>query len=91
MRTDHIKPRTMRCFVMLADGQTMTQVALSIGASQPSVSISVQRAEDLLGYQVLRRSESKHKILGTTERGRAIVEQFRRVIAVLDGEVLEAA
>lgn len=91
MRTDHIKPRTMRYFVMLADGHTVGETAKAHGVSSPCVTTAVHRTEFLLDCEILERSDNGRKILGVTESGQPILHKFRRVLVALDDGMEVAA
>lgn len=89
MRADHIKIRTMRYIVMIADGKTVGEVSKHCRVSSACVTLAIQRTENLLGTQIFKRG--KRNICGVTEPGKVFVEQFRGAVQAIDGDVKEAA
>ncbi len=89
MRLDHIKVRSMRNVVMVADGMTVSQVAKRQNTSPAGISLAIQRTEAIVGEPIFTRGA--HKITGVTESGRVVVEQFRTAIRALYSEEQEGS
>jgi DNA-binding transcriptional LysR family regulator len=80
-------PEDLLCFLAVVDHGGFTRAAQRLGITQPAVSQSVRRLEDLLGAVLLERSARQVKL---TTAGQAVVRDARVIVALL-GQLPEAA
>ena len=80
-------PEDLLCFLAVIDHDGFTRAAERLGISQPAVSQSVRRLEDLLGVVLLERSARQVKL---TAAGHAVALDARVIVALL-GQLPETA
>src|SRR5215470_17603107 len=83
----NIPTELLRTFVAVVDLRGFTKAAQALGCTQPAVSAQVKRLQSLLGSELLDKSAPG---VVPTERGRAIAECARRLLAIND-RILELA
>ncbi len=76
---------TLRSFLLIAEGHSFAQTADLVGRSPSAVSLRIQRLEEDLGTQVLRRSNRQASL---TLAGERLLGFARRLIAANDEAVL---
>jgi DNA-binding transcriptional LysR family regulator len=73
--------KSLRYFATLADTLSFTVAANKLGMTQPALSIAMQRLEERVGVELLRRT-SRHVIL--TPAGEAYARGAREILALVD-------
>lgn len=73
--------RLLRTLVAVAQEETFTDAAISLGTSQASVSRAVQRLESILGEQLLARTTRRVEV---TPAGELVVASARRILSLVD-------
>jgi DNA-binding transcriptional LysR family regulator len=76
--------RHLRYFVALADAGNFTRAAEKIFIAQPTLSQQIRRLEEIVGTPLLQR---RREGLRLTPAGRALLEESRSVLALLDQAV----
>jgi DNA-binding transcriptional LysR family regulator len=71
----------LRCFVAVADAKGFTAAGKIVGRTQSAVSIKIQRLEQLLARQLLRRTS---RSLALTEEGELLLGYARRILNLHD-------
>lgn len=71
----------LRTFLAVADAGNLTHAADTVRRTQSAVSMQIKRLEDLLGFALFER-HSRGVIL--TAEGRRLVDNARRIVALLD-------
>ncbi len=62
-----ISTRHFRCFLMVARLKSFTQAASELNVSQPALSVTIQRLEELLGAQLFDRNRKKVNLTSVGE------------------------
>lgn len=75
---------TLRSFVTVADHGGVTRAAVMLNLTQSAVSMQLKRLEDLLGLQLLDRSNRR---IALTPSGEQLLGYARRVVALNDEAV----
>jgi DNA-binding transcriptional LysR family regulator len=83
----NIPTELLRAFVAVVDLRGFTKAAQVLGCTQPAVSAQIKRLQGLLGSELLDKSAPG---VVPTERGRAIADCARRLLAIND-QILELA
>jgi DNA-binding transcriptional LysR family regulator len=83
----NIPTELLRAFVCVVDLRGFTKAAQVLGCTQPAVSAQIKRLQSLLGSELLDKSAPG---VVPTERGRAIAECARRLLAIND-QIIELA
>jgi DNA-binding transcriptional LysR family regulator len=83
----NIPTELLRAFVAVVDLRGFTKAAQALGCTQPAVSAQVKRLQSLLGSELLDKSAPG---VVPTERGRAIADCARRLLAIND-QIIELA
>jgi DNA-binding transcriptional LysR family regulator len=83
----NIPTELLRTFVAVVDLRGFTKAAQALGCTQPAVSAQVKRLQGLLGSELLDKSAPG---VVPTERGLAIAECARRLLAIND-RIIEVA
>ena len=83
----NIPTELLRTFVAVVDLRGFTKAAQALGCTQPAVSAQVKRLQSLLGSELLDKSAPG---VVPTERGRAIADCARRLLAIND-QIIELA
>jgi DNA-binding transcriptional LysR family regulator len=83
----NIPTELLRTFVAVVDLRGFTKAAQVLGCTQPAVSAQIKRLQGLLGSELLDKSAPG---VVPTERGRAIAECARRLLAIND-QIVEIA
>ena len=73
----NVELRYLRALVAVADSQTFTDAAISLGTSQAAISQSVAALERALGLRILQRTTRN---VTPTPAGERIIEHARRVL-----------
>lgn len=73
----NVELRYLRALVAVADSQTFTDAAISLGTSQAAISRSVAALERALGLRILQRTTRN---VTPTPAGERIIEHARRVL-----------
>ena len=76
----NVELRYLRALVAVADSQTFTDAAISLGTSQAAISRSVAALERALGLRILQRTTRN---VTPTPAGERIIEHARRVLDVV--------
>jgi len=76
--------RHLRYFVALADAGNFTRAAEKIFIAQPTLSQQIRRLEEIVGTPLLQR---RREGLRLTPAGRALLEESRSVLALVDQAV----
>jgi DNA-binding transcriptional LysR family regulator len=79
--------RHLRCLVAIADTETFSDAAISLGVSQAAVSRNVQALEKVLGVRLLHRTS---RSVTPTTAGVRVLAQARQLLAAADNLVAEA-
>ena len=74
--------RALRYFVMAAETGTISEAALKLNISQPSVSAAIQKLEDIHGVQLFIRMPTKG--IRLTSDGLRFLERARLLLAQSD-------
>lgn len=77
----HTDLKSLRYFAMLADTLSFTVAANKLRMTQPALSIAMQRLEERVGVELLRRT-SRHVIL--TPAGEAYARGAREILALVE-------
>src|ERR1700757_3119295 len=77
----NIPTELLRAFVAVVDLRGFTKAAQALGCTQPAVSAQIKRLQGLLGSELLDKTAPG---VIPTERGRAIAERARRLLAIND-------
>src|ERR1700758_1176981 len=77
----NISTELLRAFVAVVDLRGFTKAAQALGFTQPAVSAQIKRLQGLLGSELLDKSAPGVVL---TERGRAIADCARRMLAIND-------
>ena len=83
----NIPTELLRTFVAVVDLRGFTKAAQVLGCTQPAVSAQIKRLQGLLGSELLDKSAPGVVL---TERGRAIADCARRLLAIND-QIIELA
>jgi DNA-binding transcriptional LysR family regulator len=83
----NIPTELLRTFVAVVDLRGFTKAAQVLGCTQPAVSAQIKRLQSLLGSELLDKSAPG---VVPTERGRAIADCARRLLAIND-QIIEIA
>jgi DNA-binding transcriptional LysR family regulator len=83
----NIPTELLRTFVAVVDLRGFTKAAQVLGCTQPAVSAQIKRLQGLLGSELLDKSAPG---VVPTERGRAIADCARRLLAIND-QIIELA
>ena len=83
----NIPTELLRTFVTVVDLRGFTKAAQALGVTQPAVSAQIKRLQGLLGAELLDKSAPG---VVPTERGRAIADCARRLLAIND-QIIELA
>ena len=83
----NIPTELLRTFVAVVDLRGFTKAAQMLGCTQPAVSAQIKRLQGLLGSELLDKSAPG---VVPTERGRAIADCARRLLAIND-QIIELA
>ena len=83
----NIPTELLRTFVTVVDLRGFTKAAQALGCTQPAVSAQIKRLQGLLGSELLDKSAPG---VVPTERGRAIADCARRLLAIND-QIIELA
>jgi DNA-binding transcriptional LysR family regulator len=83
----NIPTELLRTFVAVVDLRGFTKAAQLLGCTQPAVSAQIKRLQGLLGSELLDKSAPG---VVPTERGRAIADCARRLLAIND-QIMELA
>lgn len=83
----NIPTELLRTFVAVVDLRGFTKAAQMLGCTQPAVSAQIKRLQGLLGSELLDKSAPG---VVPTERGRAIADCARRLLAIND-QIIEIA
>ena len=83
----NIPTELLRTFVAVVDLRGFTKAAQLMGCTQPAVSAQIKRLQGLLGSELLDKSAPG---VVPTERGRAIADCARRLLAIND-QIIELA
>jgi DNA-binding transcriptional LysR family regulator len=83
----NIPTELLRTFVAVVDLRGFTKAAQVLGCTQPAVSAQIKRLQGLLGGELLDKSAPG---VVPTERGRAIADCARRLLAIND-QIIELA
>ncbi|HEV2954616.1 MAG TPA: LysR family transcriptional regulator [Xanthobacteraceae bacterium] len=83
----NIPTELLRTFVAVVDLRGFTKAAQALGCTQPAVSAQIKRLQALLGSELLDKSAPG---VVPTERGRAIADCARRLLAIND-QIIEIA
>jgi DNA-binding transcriptional LysR family regulator len=83
----NIPTELLRTFVAVVDLRGFTKAAQALGFTQPAVSAQIKRLQGLLGSELLDKSAPG---VVPTERGRAIADCARRLLAIND-QIIELA
>jgi DNA-binding transcriptional LysR family regulator len=83
----NIPTELLRTFVAVVDLRGFTKAARLLGCTQPAVSAQIKRLQGLLGSELLDKSAPG---VVPTERGRAIADCARRLLAIND-QIIELA
>ena len=83
----NIPTELLRTFVAVVDLRGFTKAAQVLGCTQPAVSAQIKRLQSLLGSELLDKSAPG---VVPTERGRAIADCARRLLAIND-QIIELA
>jgi DNA-binding transcriptional LysR family regulator len=86
-RMTNIPTELLRTFVAVVDLRGFTKAAQLLGCTQPAVSAQIKRLQGLLGSELLDKSAPG---VVPTERGRAIADCARRLLAIND-QIIELA
>ncbi|ARE42290.1 Transcriptional regulator, LysR family (plasmid) [Rhodovulum sp. P5] len=73
--------KTMRLFVAIADGGTLSSVARDWGVAPSTVTYGLQQLEEELGAQLVVRTTRK---LSLTEEGQKFLQECRRILSDVD-------
>jgi len=76
---------SLKVFCDLAETESFTKAAQSLGVTQPAVSAQIKRLQYLLGYEVLDKSAPG---VSLTPRGEIVVNNARRLLSIND-EILQ--
>ncbi len=76
-----IEPRLLQVFVVLAETQSVSKAAETLGVSQPALSASLRKLRTALDDPLFVRSG---RSLAMTDRGRALAEKAQTVLEQLD-------
>jgi DNA-binding transcriptional LysR family regulator len=71
----------LRCFVAVADANGFTAAGKVLGRSQSAVTIKIQRLEELVDRQLLKRTS---RSLSLTEEGKLLLGYARRILDLHD-------
>ena len=77
----------LRCFVAVADAKGFTAAGKVLGRTQSAVTIKIQRLEELVDRQLLKRTS---RSLSLTGEGELLLGYARRILAGLGVSVLGA-
>jgi len=77
----NIPTELLRTFLAVVDLRGFTKAAQALGCTQPAVSAQIKRLQNLLGSELLDKTAPG---VIPTERGRAIAECARRLLAIND-------
>src|SRR5262249_2592170 len=77
----NIPTELLRAFVAVVDLRGFTKAAQVLGCTQPAVSAQIKRLQNLLGSELLDKSAPGVLL---TERGRAVADCARRLLAIND-------
>src|SRR5262249_60696384 len=83
----NIPTELLRTFVAVVDLRGFTKAAQVLGCTQPAVSAQIKRLQGLLGSDLLDKSAPG---VVPTERGKAIADCARRLLAIND-QIIELA
>src|SRR5262249_42263636 len=83
----NIPTELLGTFVAVVDLRGFTKAAQVLGCTQPAVSAQIKRLQGLLGSELLDKSAPG---VAPTERGRAIADCARRLLAIND-QIIELA
>src|SRR5262245_54372221 len=83
----NIQTEFVRKFLAVFDLPGFTKAAQALGCTQPAVSAQIKRLQGLLGSELLDKSAPG---VVPTERGRAIADCARRLLAIND-QIIELA
>lgn len=78
----------LRYFLRIAERESFTRAAESLGVSQPALSRSIQKLEDELGQPVFER---KSRSVALTEIGMLLQARAQQVLTILDDTKAEIA
>ena len=67
----------LRCFVAVADAKGFTAAGKVLGRTQSAVTIKIQRLEELVDRQLLKRTS---RSLSLTEEGALLLGYARRIL-----------
>ncbi|MCA0922173.1 LysR family transcriptional regulator [Pseudooceanicola nanhaiensis] len=73
--------RTMRLFVAIAEGASLSSVARDWGVAPSTVSYGLQALEERLGAQLVIRTTRQHSL---TEEGERFLQESRRILSDVD-------
>jgi DNA-binding transcriptional LysR family regulator len=71
----------LRCFVAVADAKGFTAAGKVVGRTQSAVTIKIQRLEELVDRQLLKRTS---RSVGLTEEGELLLGYARRILDLHD-------
>ncbi|MFE6690131.1 LysR family transcriptional regulator [Streptomyces sp. NPDC057743] len=77
----------LRCYVALAEERHFTRAADRLGLSQPTVSRTIRRLEELLGYRLLERTTRQVTLTAAGER---LYGELRELLPRLEAALLPA-
>ncbi|TXI87285.1 HTH lysR-type domain-containing protein [Cupriavidus sp. H19C3] len=80
-RPMHTDLKQLRYFVALADTLSFTAAASKLRMTQPALSIAIQRLEESMGVELLRRTS---RMVELTAAGEAYAKGARDVLALMD-------
>ncbi|WP_367433336.1 LysR family transcriptional regulator [Streptomyces celluloflavus] len=78
----------LRCFVALAEEQHFTRAAERLALSQPTVSRTIRRLEELIGYRLLERTTRQVTL---TPEGDRLYDELRMLLPRLDAALRPVA
>jgi len=84
MKLRNVRLFTIRLVVDVADHRSVSLAGVKNNIVQPGVTKQICNLEALLGFELFERSESKRRITGVTDRGKPVVEHFRRVLDTIE-------
>lgn len=79
-----IQLKAHRTLIAVAEEASFSAAARRMNVPQPWVSTQIKRWEEAAGFPIFIRSHHPGLPVETTERGKAVIEQVRRVVAEAD-------
>lgn len=84
-RDRNVTTHKLFTFVKIADSRNISQAAKTLGVSQPTVTVNLQRLEDTLGVTLFHRAEASNDYqISLTPEGQALLPFARKALRYVD-------